>query len=132
MKKLVLYIAVVFIFASCGTTSIISHSEADIYVNNSRMGKGMVEITRTGFPQKKHITIKYEGRTEKEETIKRKFDILTFVAGWYTYGIGWITCWRYPSSVFLPVESPLNNEEYVKDTWRKQSKWTNPPGVWGK
>lgn len=129
---MVLYIAVALIFTSCGTTSIISHSEADIYVNNSRMGKGMVEITRTGFPQKKHITIKYEGRTEKEEIIKRKFELITLVAGFYTYGIGWITCWRYPSSIFLPIDTPQNNKKFAKDVWREKSKWAKPPGEWGK
>ncbi len=132
MKKLVLYIAVALIFTSCGTTSIISHSDADIYINNSRMGKGMVEITRTGFPQKKHITIKYEGRTEKEETIKRKFELITLVSGFYTYGIGWITCWRYPSSIFLHIDTQQNSKKFAKDAWREKSIWAKPPGEWGK
>jgi hypothetical protein len=122
MKRRVIFLLLILIIllSGCGTSKIITDSQyATIYINGKRSGTGDAEITRTGFPQKMKIEVRYKGSMVACKIVKRKFTFVTFIIGYLTYGIGFITAWQYPETIMIPVD--------VKDSgkWTKSS-WDNP------
>ena len=117
-------------FYSCGTTSIVvSNSNVDLYVNNVYKGKGQAEVRRTGFPKKMKIEAKYQGSTVGELVVKRKFDVVTFLSCYFTYGIGLLFSFRYPASVVVPI-SLDSSEPNSNPNSNKVGVWKRPPGKW--
>lgn len=126
MKKVLSYLCIVLVLTGCGTTQVMVNSpRTDIYIDNVHMGKGSVEITRMGPPKRKNLVAKHEGTTVGQMEIKRKFDVLTALIGIYTYGVGFIVGWRYPSVVIIPTE------QIEGVTPASKNPWMDPPKVWG-
>lgn len=124
-----------FICIGCGTTDVIvlNNQSADIYVNGEFIGKGVGQIKRTGTPKKSQATAKYQGQEIGSVLFKRHFDIVTFIGGFYTYGIGFFVLWRYPQTVYIPCESPSdNNSPANKRDSVYKSIWDKPPSKWDK
>lgn len=125
-KVSIFSLLLIVILSSCGTTQLIvmNYPSAEIFVNGEYKGHGTVEIKRTGTPKKSNVVAKYQGIEIGSTLIKRKFDFVTFMVGYCTYGIGFFTCWRYPEMVYIPTEdSKPSNNTYV-------SPWDVPPGNW--
>lgn len=131
MKKLLKYcyfILIVILFTGCGTTKIILDNKninASIYVNGVYKGKNTAEIQRTGTPKKIHVEAKYRGQTIGTIDERRKFKFSTFVFGYITYGIGLVTCWRFPEYIIIPTD---NVDSDIKSLWDEtpNNEWTNP------
>ena len=121
---------VILVFASllsgCGTTTIIpSNPQNDIYVDQAFIGKGTAKVTRMGPPRKIFIEEKSMGRVVGEINEKRKFDFVTFLLGCYTYGTGFLVCWRYPEKVVIPA--------VIRSNWDNAGTcWEQPGSKWKK
>jgi hypothetical protein len=127
--KQVLFIIMLFILGSCGTTLLVTYnSNVDIYVNNQFKGKGQATITRTGPPQKSHIDAKHNGGQVGSMDIHREVKFTTVVIGLYTYGIGFFLSWKYPETVIIPINDIQENKSFDP----VQSIWDLPPGEWRK
>jgi hypothetical protein len=125
--KPVLCCIMLFIFAGCGTTHLVTYnSNVDIYVNNQFKGKGQTTITRTGPPQKVHIEAKYNNQQVGLMDLRREVKFITAVIGLYTYGIGFFLSWKYPETVIIPI----NDIHEQKSFDHKESIWDLPPGEW--
>ena len=115
------FLLAVIIATGCGITHIMVQNNipADIYMNGQYKGKGVVEIQRTGIPQKVNVTAKYEGREIGSLLLKRKFTGLTFLAGYCSYGFGFFFCWQYPDTAIIPTDmpSPPAEQDYYKSPW---------------
>jgi len=127
MKKniLIFYILLLSLgLASCGTTKIVTdrNLNADIYINNVNMGRKSVEINRTGPPKKIMITAKYNGLTIGSIEQRRKFELSTCLIGYFTYGIGLLTAWRYPEIIIIPT-IPQENDGISPWDMPQKSKW---------
>jgi hypothetical protein len=127
-KAPVVLLIIIVILSGCGTTHIVvtNYPSSEIFVNGVYKGRGSAEIRRTGVPKKSNIVARYQGVEIGSVSVRRKFDAVTFMAGYCTYGIGFILCWRYPETVFVPVEGsqPSNNTNL--------SPWDAPSGTWDK
>ena len=88
-------------------------------------GKGHTEVRRTGFPKKLYIEAKYNGSTVGQLVVKRKFDAVTFLSCYFTYGMGLLFSFRYPATIIVPI-SNLSN---TPNRW-KESIWKKQPGKW--
>ena len=126
IKILFLYSLAAILLSSCGTTTIISSApQDDIYINQVFKGTGTAKIVRMGPPSKSHIEERKMGRTVGEITAKRNFDVITFLLGCYTYGTGFILCWRYPQTITIPC--------VVRPAWDDAGKaWTRENSAWKK
>lgn len=119
----------ILILGSCGTTQLIvmNNIPADIYLDKEFIGTGKAEIDRMGPPKKSTVIAKYEGREIGSVPIKRRFDFVTFLAGYFSYGLGFFLCWRYPEMVLIPSNISLQ----PKDPWQSASSpWDAPPSKW--
>lgn len=126
MKKLLSLISAAMILYGCSSTQVMVNSpKVDIYIDNVNMGKGTVEIRRMGPPKRKQVVARYEGKTVGEMEIRRKFDVVTFFLGLYTYGVGLVLGWRYPSVIMVPIELPYEGAPARKNPWME------PPRIWG-
>jgi len=127
MRHWLLIVLVLFLFSGCGTTTLmVTDPEAEIYVNQVYKGKGDARVPRMGPPKTLHVEARLHGRLAGEEAVKRKFDFVTFLAGYFTYGTGFIWGWRFPETVVITTEknprtSSFNNTE---------SRWNQPPKNW--
>lgn len=100
-------------------------TNTDIYVNQVYKGKGTVTIKRMGPPKTIHVEARHYGRTVGEAIVKRKFDFATFLAGYFSYGTGFIWGWRFPGTVIIPVETrPHSGFD------QRESAWYRPPSAW--
>lgn len=116
-------------FTSCGTTRIVTYrSDVDIYVNYEFKGKGEARVTRTGLPDKMHVSAKYNGEEVGASDVRRKFTFMTFLGGICTYYVGFVLFWQYPETVIIPIK----NIEQKKTTFdqKEKSVWDLPPGEW--
>lgn len=124
-KQHIIFLFLLFILGSCGTTQIVTHeAEAEIYVDGDRKGTGRAEIIRTGIPKRIEITAEYDGKQIGSQSVRRRFDGATFISGMFTYGLGFIVCWRFPATIFVPTEQI----EVYDNEQNKQSIWKRPPG----
>jgi hypothetical protein len=137
MKKVIvkfLMIAFCFTFVGCGTTKIITDQNiyADIYLNGIKKGQKAIEIQRRGVPKKIELTAKYKGQLVGHVIVKRKFDWSTFLIGYFTYGIGFITAWNYPEIIIIPTKNL--NDDSGSSPWdsSNNSLWMNPYRISGK
>ena len=123
-----LFILLCFLLIGCGTTRIITDQNinADIYLNGIKKGQRNIEITRTGVPKRIELSAKYQGQALGSISVRRKFEWTTFLIGYFTYGIGFITAWRFPDVIMIPT-SKINNEDDLSpwDTPQK-SIWMKP------
>ena len=123
---LIIFIIFLLLLNSCGTTSIVvSNSNVDIYVNSIYKGKGHAEVRRTGLPKKMKIETKYQGSTVGQLVVKRKFDAVTFLSCYLTYGIGLLFSFRYPANIIVPISIDSNEPNSSKE-----SIWKRPPDKW--
>jgi hypothetical protein len=99
---------------------------ADIYMDGVLKGKSQIEIQRMGVPKKIELTAKYEGQNMGSITVKRKFDWATFLVGYFTDGIGFLTAWRFPEQIIIPTQR-LNPEDNF-NPWLDPEKsiWMKP------
>jgi len=120
-KVIPLFILIVLL-SSCGSTQLlVDNKDVSIYVDGENLGKGSAEIRRTGIPKKINITAKYQSKEVGSLQLKRKFDLVTFITGYFTYGIGFIFAWRFPAVVTIPT-----NE--LDKSRKSKSIWLEPPG----
>ncbi len=129
LRKVPIVLLILFVILSgCGTTHIVvmNYPSSEIFVNGVYKGHGSADIRRTGVPKKSNIVARYQGVEIGSILIRRKFDAVTFLAGYCTYGIGFILCWRYPEIVYVPTgdSPPANNTN--------RSPWDAPSGTWDK
>jgi len=124
-----LFIFLCFMFVECGTTRIVTDQNvsADIYLNGIRQGQKEIKIQRSGIPKKIELTAKYQGETIGNLSVSRKFEWTTCLIGYFTYGIGLLTAWRFPEVIIIPT-TKINSEEYISpwDTPQK-SIWMKSP-----
>jgi hypothetical protein len=130
MKSTVLYLILIVLLAcGCGTTHLVTNNpNVDIYVNNQYKGKGDADITKTGPPKRIKVEARYHGGQVGIVSVKRKVTLVTFVVGLYTYGAGFIFCWSFPDTVFIPTDN--TNEQKVNAFDSQESIWNLPPGGW--
>ncbi len=128
-KYLVIALSALILFASsCAQTQLVSGiAGADIYVNGVFKGKGSVEVKRAGVPKKIEVSARYQGRELGKIIVKRKFDIVTLIAGLYTYGVGIVFTFRYPAMVYIPGTG-VNEIKGVYDYNGKD--WGNGKSKW--
>jgi len=129
MKLIITFLSfVLLILTGCGTTSIITNASytPDFYVNGQFAGKGSATITRMGPPKKVTISVKYRGEEVGNLVQKRKFDGVTCLCGYLSYGIGLFTAWRFPAVIVVPVAAPAYTEESNPWTNPRKSKWMEP------
>lgn len=132
MKNL-LYILILFVFASCGTTNIlVSNSDIEVYVNGQYKGKGGAQIPRMGPPATANIEAKYQSQVVGSVEAKRKFDFLTLFIAIETYGTGAFFAWRYPAEIVVPIDSRLLDNG-VRSNKTSGGIWMIPPGgIWNR
>jgi len=114
-------------FFGCGTTKIMvdQNIHADIYLNGVKKAQNYLEITRTGFPRRIELAAKYQGQSLGTISVRRKFEWTTFLVGYFTYGIGFLTAWRFPEQIIIPIIN-INGAEEI-------SPWDMPrSGIWMK
>lgn len=99
----------------------VDNKNADIYVDGQKVGKGTAEITRMGLPKKANLSAKYNGQEVGSMVIKRKFDGVTCLVGYFTYGVGALFAFRFPALVMIPTN-------IAEDEQRTRSIWLEPPG----
>ncbi|MBT3207972.1 MAG: hypothetical protein HN704_15735 [Bacteroidetes bacterium] len=122
LYKIVYFFTIAVLFSSCGTTKIIAdNNEVDIYIDGSKKGKGSVEIRRMGVPKKIDVVAKFRTKEVGTLQLKRKFDFVTFLTGYFSYGMGFIFGWRFPEMVTIPTKS-------IDETKKTKSIWDEPPG----
>ena len=116
------------LLVSCGTTRIMldQNINADIFVNGIKKGQNTVEIQRMGVPKRIEVSAKYQGQTLGSISVKRKFDWATFLIGYFTDGIGFLTAWRFPEQVIIPTKR-LENDDFISP-WEEPRKsiWMKP------
>lgn len=124
--KYFLYILIALSLVSCGTTSIIplNNQNAEIYIDGSKKGNGVVQIKKTGVMKQIHIEAKLNGVVIGESSAKREFTLGTFIGGLMTYGIGFFIFWHYPETIFIKT---LNVEEQQK---KSDDMWNAEPTKW--
>jgi hypothetical protein len=94
-------IALLTLVTACGHTIIRSDSPgAKIYLDGELLGKGEVDIKRTGLPGSAEIKVKHNGQTVSR-TISRKFTLSTLFTGFFSLYTGWIWGWQYPEEVYI-------------------------------
>jgi hypothetical protein len=94
-------------------------------VNGEFKGKKIAEISRMGPPKKIDVVAKYEGETIGNIMVKRKFDMATCLVGYFTYGIGLFTAWRFPSCIVIPTHYELDKRNSPWD-YPRNNVWMNP------
>ena len=131
-RLILIFLFFSLLLSSCGTTTIfVSNSNVDLYVNSVYKGKGHAEVKRTGVPKKMKIEAKYQGSTFGELVVKRKFDAVTFLSCYFTYGIGLLFSFRYPANIVVPISIDSNDPNQNKNpNQSRQSIWMRPPGNW--
>jgi len=121
----IFYLFLLLLLVGCGKTRIITNASytPNLYVNDQFVGKGSATITRTGPPKRITITAKYNGEQVGSMIVKRKFTGATCLIGYFSYGIGLVTAWRFPETILLPLFALEYNEE--------NNPWTNPANsIW--
>ncbi len=115
-------------FVGCGTTKIMvdQNVHADIYLNGVKKAQNYLEITRTGFPKRIELAAKYQGQTLGNISVRRKFEWTTFLVGYFTYGIGFLTAWRFPEQIIIPSIKTDNAEEISPWDMPQKSVWMKP------
>ncbi len=128
MRRIFTFLIIASLLLSgCGRTIITTSSPtADIYINSTLKGRGTAEVTRRGPPLKYYIEAKEGGVVVAKTIIRRKFDVTTCVIGYFTYGVGLILGWRFPSDVYLntPVKEQGEQPPVL-------SPWDAPPAQHG-
>jgi len=117
-----------FLLTGCGTTRIVvdQNVNADIYLNGVKKAQNYLEITRTGTPKRIELSAKYQGQELGKISVRRKFEWTTFLVGYFTYGIGFLTAWRFPEQIVIPVKRiDMDIASNPWDTPRK-SIWMKP------
>lgn len=128
IRSCIFLLSISLLLGSCGTTQLVTNNaNVEIYVNNNFKGKGQATVTRTGPPQKMHVEARYQGERVGEINVKRKFEVITLIAGCYSYGLGWFITWRYPATVIIPT---TNETDENKSSEPHLNVWELPPGEW--
>ena len=97
----------VAVTSGCGTTQILTDDpQARIYADGQMVGKGQGSLTRRGLPGSTTVVVATEDGRRETSRVKREFTATTFVFGLFTYGICLLTCWEYPSVVFVQTARP--------------------------
>jgi hypothetical protein len=120
--RILLLITLVAGLSSCGSTIIVAnHPQAQIYVNGVYEGTGTARITRAGIPKRTQLEAVLNHEVVAQREIRRQFDGAALFGGFFTYGIGFFTLWRYPKEVHLNANEgfPSRPEENI---------WERPPG----
>lgn len=127
MRNWILIVWGLLLLSGCGTTTLmVSDPDADIYVNQVYKGRGDVKIPRMGPPKTLHVEARLHGKLAGEKVIKRKFDFLTFLTGYFTYGTGFIWGWRFPETVLITIAKDPGASSFDKT----ESRWNQPPKNW--
>lgn len=88
----------------CGTTTILTNEpSARIIVEGRMVGRGQGEIGQRGMPGSTTVTVQADDGRRGQAVISRRFTGLTLLTGFFTYGICFIACWEYPSTVMVPL-----------------------------
>ena len=99
---------------------------ADIYLNGIKKGQNYFEITRTGMPKRIELSAKYHGQEVGKISVRRKFEWTTFLVGYFTYGIGFLTAWRFPEQIVIPTTPIDINDAYSPWNAPRKSVWMKP------
>jgi hypothetical protein len=123
-----LFIFLCILFVACGTTRIVTDQNvnADIYLNGIKKGQKNIEIQRTGMPKKIELSAKYQGQALGSISVRRKFEWSTFLIGYFTYGIGFITAWRFPDVIIIPTSKINSAEDFSPWDIPQNSIWMKP------
>jgi hypothetical protein len=123
-----LIIFLCFLFVACGTTRIVTDQNinADIYLNGVKKGQKNIEIRRTGFPERIQLSAKYQGQELGSISVRRKFEWSTFLIGYFTYGIGFLTAWRFPELITIPTAKINPEEDFSPWDMPQKSIWMQP------
>jgi hypothetical protein len=137
MKRALALLLVATLLGACGTTQLVSTDpSARIFVDGEMAGKGVGEVRMRGLPGSAQVLVKTDDGRRQQQSMSRSFTFVTFLLGFITYGVCWVACWEYPSSVVVNLPPPAGG--YVSGgtldsaTGRAPSgdPWLQPPAGW--
>jgi hypothetical protein len=125
--RISIFLFTILLVCSCGSTSIItSDPNADIYMDNSYIGRGKATVRSIGFPNTAELEARRGYRVIGRSDMSRNFTFGTFCLGTISYFTGWIWGWYYPDEVFITCISDYSDS--LNNSWNKprQNKWMKP------
>lgn len=107
MRRTIAVVLVTALLAGCGTTQVVtSEPSARVYVDGEMVGRGVGQMRTRGLPISAHVLVRAEDGRREQVTVKRSFTVVSFLLGFITYGVCWLACWEYPSTVSVMLPPP--------------------------
>jgi hypothetical protein len=137
VKRAIASLVTAALLAGCGTTQLMpTDPNARIYVDGEMVGKGVGSIRQRGLPGAAQVLVKTDDGRRQQQSISRSFTVVTLLLGFITYGVCWVACWEYPSSVVVNVPPPPGGYilggtfEDPAGSTPSGDPWLQPPSGW--